>query len=100
MFRDAVCDFSALLIPCADIQFQVQQVPSFSDAEDEPPEFDENGNLINSGFDPGTENSVVLIRVIYNYPIRTPLMKPLLQNRDGGLRTMMSTIVLQTEPYK
>lgn len=99
MFRDAVCEFASALIPCSQIQFQVQQVPSFSDAEDMPPEYDEDGNLLNTGFDPGEENEVVLIRVSYNYPVRTPMMQPILANH-GTKRTMYSTIVLQTEPYQ
>lgn len=98
-FRDAVCEFSAALIPCAQIQFTVQQVPSFSDAEDMPPEFDEDGNLLNQGFDPGAENDVVLVRLAYNYPVKTPLMQPLLAN-NGINRTMFSTVVLRTEPYQ
>ncbi len=100
MFRDAVCDFAELLIPCADIQFQVQTAPSFGDAADMPPQWDASGNLINPGFDPGVESSIVLVRVVYNYPIKTPLMQPILSNRGGSNRTMISTIVLQTEPYE
>jgi len=100
MFRDAVCDFAELLIPCNKIQFQVVEVPSFDDADEDPPEFDEEGNLLETPFDPGIENSIVVIRVVYNYPIRTPMMQPLLANRESGVRTMMSTIVLQTEPYE
>ncbi len=100
MFRDAVCDFSALLIPCNDIQFQVVEVPSFDEADDNPPQFDEDGNLLDTPFDPGDADSVNVIRVVYNYPIRTPLMQPLLANHDNGVRTMMSTIVLQAEPYE
>jgi len=100
MFRDAVCDFSALLIPCDDIQFQVVEVPSFDEADDNPPQFDDEGNLLDTPFDPGEASSVVVIRVVYNYPIRTPLMEPLLANHDNGVRTMLSTIVLQTEPYE
>ncbi len=100
MFRDAVCDFAELLIPCADIQFQVKNVPSFADADDIPPTYDANGNLQDTGFDPGEENDVVLVRVVYNYPILTPMMAPILSNTGASKRRMISTIVLQTEPYK
>lgn len=101
MFRDSVCDFAELLIPCGRIQFQVQQVPSFGDAEDIPPaQFDEEGNLMDQGFDPGGVSDVVLIRVAYNYPIITPMMQPFLSNNGGMTRTILSTIVLQNEPYQ
>lgn len=100
MFRTAVCDFSTLLIPCSDIQFQVSTIPSFGDADDDPPLFDASGNLLNSGFDAGGESDIVRIRVVYNYPIRTPMMAPILSNNGTTKRTMISTIVLQTEPYE
>lgn len=99
VFRDAVCDFSVLLIPCNDIQFQVKEVPSFQDAGEEPPIFDDDGNLQDPVFEPGTQNSIVLVRVVYNYPIYTPMFQALYANH-GNKRTMMSTMVLQTEPYQ
>lgn len=98
-FRDAVCDFSSLLIPCASIQFSVQKLDDFSDADDVEPEMDEEGNLQETPFDPGAENDVVLIRVVYNYPIRTPVMQQVLSTVGGTKRGLMSTIILQTEPY-
>ncbi len=101
LFRDAVCDFADLLIPCNRIQFQVQEVPDFGDAEALPPaEFDEDGNLEDQGFDPGGVSDVVMVRVVYNYPIITPMMQPLLTNNGGTTRSMISTIVLQNEPYE
>lgn len=101
LFRDAVCDFASLLIPCGDIQFQVDNLEQFGDADEMPEaEFDEDGNLQNQGFDPGGVNAVVMIRVAYQYSIMTPLMQPVLTNRGDGSRLMLSTIVLQTEPYE
>lgn len=101
LFRDTLCDFAAILIPCGDIQFQVNTLPDFGDAEEmPPPQFDEDGNLQGQDFDPGGVNSVVMIRVAYQYSIMTPLMQPMLTNRGDGTRLMLSTIVLQTEPYE
>lgn len=101
LFRDTVCDFSALLIPCADIQLQVTDLASFGDADGlPPPTFDEDGNLQGQGFSAGGVSDVVLIRVVYQYSIITPLMQFVLTNRDDGTRLMMSTMVLQTEPYE
>jgi Flp pilus assembly protein TadG len=99
-FRQAVCDFAELVVPCAEIQYQVEKLDNFSDADDNPPEFDEEGNMEDTPFDPGVENDIVLIRVAYNFPIRTPMMKPLLATVDGTKRSIFSTIILQTEPYQ
>ena len=99
MFKDAVCDTVSLLIPCNALQYQVEPVPSFGDAQALPPQFDENGVLQNAAFDPGEDNDIVLIRVAYNYPVVTPLMQPVLAS-NGTHRRMYSTIVMQTEPYQ
>lgn len=100
-FRDALCEFAEILIPCDNIQFQVQDMGDFATAEDAPPPaFDEEGNLEDQGFSPGDINSVVLIRVAYKYSIITPLMQPVLTNRADGSRMMLSTIIMQNEPYE
>ena len=98
-FREAVCDFAALAIRCDNIQFTVSRLDDFSDADDMQPEFDEDGNLQNTEFEPGAENDVVLIRVVYNYRITTPVMQQVLSDVGSNRRGLMSTIVLQTEPY-
>lgn len=100
MFRDALCDFADILIPCEKIQYQVISLPDFGSASGQPDaQFDENGNLQDQGFAPGGVSDVVLIRVAYRYPIKTPLMQPVLTNSGDSSRIMMSTVVLQTEPY-
>jgi hypothetical protein len=100
-FRKSVCDFASTLIPCSRIQFQVVQLPSFGDAEALPPaQFDDEGNLQNQGFDPGGVSDVVMVRVTYNYPIRTPMLQPFLSDEGRMTHTMMSTIVMQNEPYE
>ncbi len=98
-FRTAVCDFAELAIQCDNIQFSVSRLDDFSDADDMQPEFDDEGNLENTEFDPGAENDVVLIRVVYNYPITTPIMQQVMSDVDGNRRGLISTIILQTEPY-
>tara|TARA_B100000508_G_scaffold8106_1_gene5913 strand:+ start:64 stop:630 length:567 start_codon:yes stop_codon:yes gene_type:complete len=105
-FRDAVCDAVSItvdrgFIDCDDVQYQVITLDDFSDAADEPPpEFDEDGNLEDQGFDAGEVNDIVMIRVAYRYPILTPLMGTLLTNNSDNSRIMVSTTVLQTEPYE
>lgn len=100
-FRESICDFASLIIPCGRIQFQVMQLPSFGDAERLPPaNLDDEGNLEDQGFDPGGVSDIVMVRVVYNYPIMTPMMQPLLSDRGRMTRTMMSTIIMQNEPYE
>ena len=103
MFRDQLCGFSQALLNCERFQIQVVNMDSFADAEAmEDPEFDEDGNMVGQAFDPGDANDVVLVRVAYRFPIMTPLLAPLMRNDAVGdnARLLMSTIVLQTEPYE
>lgn len=100
MFREAVCDFADVLIPCNEIQFQVREMPDFASAADDEFEIDEEGNLTDTTFDPGGASSVVVIRVVHNYRLMTPLMGSFFANKGSERRTLMSTMVLQTEPYE
>lgn len=101
MFEDTLCGFVEVIIPCEEIQYNVVNLPNFGDAADMPDaEFDEDGNMEDQGFDPGNANDVVLIRVSYTYPIVTPMMQPVLTNTSDHNTIMLSTVVLQTEPYE
>lgn len=101
MFEDTLCNFAEPLIACGDLQYQVFSVDSFEDADGLPDaEFDADGNLTDTTYDPGGVSDVVLIRVAYKYEITTPLLQPFLTNNGDNTRTMIATIVLQTEPYE
>ncbi len=100
-FIDALCDFAAILIPCNDIQYQVVAMENFGEAVEFPEaEFDEDGDLEDQQFDAGGVSDVVMIRTAYKYPIKTPMMQLILTNNNDSSRVMISTIVLQTEPYE
>lgn len=101
LFRDTVCDYAGLLMACDDIQYQVVSIDSFEDAQDFPDaEFDEDGNLQDQQFDAGGVSDVVMIRVAYRYVIKTPMMQLMLTNNNDNSRILLSTVVLQTEPYE
>jgi Flp pilus assembly protein TadG len=99
VFRDALCANIRALVNCDNIQIEVVQLPDgFMDADDYAPQFDEDGNLIVRPFTMGTSSDVVLIRTAYRYPFLTPLLSPILGGASGS-RLLMSTLVLETEPY-
>lgn len=98
MFRDALCDYTSVLISCDDLRVEVQELASFGDAEALAPQYDEDGNLVEA-FSPGGSDSSVLIRVAFRYQMMVPLVGPLLTG-PGGSMLFMSTIVLRTEPYE
>lgn len=100
MFETALCDQMRVLADCNDIEYEVIQVDEgFGGASAIAANFDANGSFTSAGFDPGGASDVIIIRAAYNYPIKTPIMSEFFSDRDDGTRLMMSTIVLQTEPY-
>ena len=98
LFRSAICDYATVLIRCSDIVVESQTMASFSDYDSMQPQYDADGNMVSQGFDPGTANERVLIRVSYRYNMMTPFIGPLLVGPSNS-RLFMSTIVLQIEPY-
>lgn len=101
LFSQELCDFADTFIPCNALQYQVVAMDNFGEAQDFPPAtFDEDGNLEDQQFDPGGVSDVVMIRTAYQYPIKTPMFQFMLTNNGGTSRTMLSTVVLQTEPYE
>ncbi|MCC6597248.1 MAG: pilus assembly protein [Alphaproteobacteria bacterium] len=99
MFRQALCDYATVLIRCNDIQLEVSPLASFYDAGGMGPQFDENGDMISSGFNAGGSDERVLIRVAYRYEMMTPFIGRLLAGPSNE-RLFLSTIVLQIEPYE
>jgi Flp pilus assembly protein TadG len=98
MFRTELCELAAILMACDDIQIEVMPMASYDDFEDMGPQFDEDGNLISSGFSAGGSDDRVLVRVAYRYQMMTPFIGQLLAGPSAE-RLFMSTIVLQSEPY-
>lgn len=97
-FRASLCAAAPVLIRCEDIVIEARVMDSFSDFDGMQPTFDENGNMVSSGFDPGVSSGRVLIRASYNYQALTPLVGEMLWGPDRR-RLFMSTVVMQIEPY-
>lgn len=106
-FRDQLCAKVNLLIRCDNLMYEViriEDADGFSGAATDvvllQPAFDEDGNLEAGGFDPGSENSLILIRAAYRYPLMTPFVAPFLADKPDGKRLIMATTIIQNEPYE
>lgn len=99
MFTERLCQKSAALLDCSKFQIEVVEMDRFSDFNNFAAAYDDDGNLESRGFTPGGVNSVNLIRVSYRYQLGTPLIGDLLATGPGRTRQMLSTVVLQAEPY-
>ena len=99
MFEDALCDHASVFIACDEIQYEVITLDDFSDFDNHPAQYDANGVLVPAGFSAGGVNAVVLIRAVHSYNFATPLMGHIMGTNGTTSRNILSTIVLQTEPY-
>ena len=101
-FESQMCQQISGLVSCGALQYQVLPIDdnNFANAAGMTPEFDEEGNLLNQGFDPGSSNQDVLIRVVYQYVFLTPFMGRIMTGGQATQALLMSTIVIKNEPYK
>lgn len=100
-FRAALCDHVDTFMNCDDLTYEVIELgdAGFHGASAVEPVIDEDGVMHPRPFDPGEENSVVLIRAAYLYPIKTPLFAHLLADSAGNRKLFLSTVVIRNEPY-
>ncbi len=99
MFESALCDHAAIFISCAQIQYEAVQLDNFSDYDNYPVQYDDDGNLVSNGFSVGGVNDVVLVRAATRYNFATPLIGTILGEGGTMSRGILTTIILQTEPY-
>lgn len=99
LFRDTLCAGADVFLNCEGIRYEVINMEGFSNFADYPVSFDEDGNMQTQGFDAGGVNDVILIRTSYKYPLMTPLIGQALADGINNTKVIMSTIVLETEPY-
>lgn len=97
-FRNALCNYATVLVRCNDVIIEVQPMTNFDDYDSMQPAYDEDGNMVSSGFNSGSSDSKMLIRAAYRYEMMNPFVGTMLLGASNS-RQFMSTIVMQTEPY-
>ncbi len=99
-FQNTLCGQLMGLVDCNGVQHEVLLSfdGSFTSMDFEP-QFDEDGNMISRGFDPGQENSAIIVRTTYRYQFITPVIGTLVSGRADNSVTLMSTVALRNEPY-
>lgn len=101
-FRDALCDHVNILMDCDDLLYEVIDLGAggFGGASVIEPDINEDGEMNPREFDPGDDESVVLIRAAYYYPILSPIFADLMSDAPNNTKLFISTIVIQNEPYQ
>jgi Flp pilus assembly protein TadG len=99
-FKAAVCAKILGLFDCQNgIKIDVKKYTGFSSIDTSKP-LDANRNLMtNFGFDPGKQGDIVVVRLMYEWPIYVSLLGFNLADMAGGKRLIIATAAFRNEPY-
>ena len=101
-FATAVCGKVQALFDCSKLMIDVQTATSFGAANTKMPTltFDAKGNVTNAWlFRPGNPGDIVVMRVMYQWPV---ILGPLgfsLSNEANGNLLLMATATFKNEPF-
>ncbi|HMK89182.1 MAG TPA: TadE/TadG family type IV pilus assembly protein [Methylocystis sp.] len=100
-FQQTVCANLPALFKCSNLLVDMQTATGFASADTGAPtlNFNKQGQVTNSWqYQPGAANDVVVLRVMYLWPVMVGPMGLSLANLPNGARLLMATAVFQNEP--
>lgn len=101
-FKTDICNNMANLFDCQNnISIDVRgDFASFGDTVDPSP-LDSDGKFDDSAFtfDSGGRNSIIVVRVFYQWPLFTPVITAPLANMENNQRLIQSTVAFKNEPF-
>lgn len=102
-FKDAVCSKIHGLFNCATgLYVDVKTYTSFATIDNSKLPLDANGNLQTGsfGYQPGGPGDIVVVRLMYQWPVYVSLLGLNLADAAGNKRLLMSTVAFRNEPYQ
>jgi len=100
-FHQTVCNNAAVLFTCTGLMVDVQVANNWSSANTGMPTltYDSNGNVTNTWqFNPGNSGDVVVVRVMYLWPVFFGQIAFNMANQANGSREIMASAAFQNEP--
>jgi Flp pilus assembly protein TadG len=99
-FKNSLCSRIYALFDCqGGIMIDVRTAKSFGDANTGKP-IDAKGNLVNNfTYDPGKAGDIVVVRVMYQWPVWVPGLGLNLADMANGKRLLMATSAFRNEPF-
>ena len=99
-FKTAVCDRVKGLFDCVGgLQIDVKTYSAFGSVDNSKP-VDANGNLkTNFGYQPGGPGEIVVVRLMYQFPVYASLLGFNLSDMSGSKRLVMATAAFRNEPF-
>jgi Flp pilus assembly protein TadG len=100
-FKQALCSRVFAMFDCLNkVKVDVRTAGQFSGADLSKP-LDANGNLqTNQTFSPGSAGDIVVVRVMYEWPVYVSLLGLNLSDMAGSKRLLMGTAAFRNEPYQ
>ena len=102
-FASAVCAKVQTLFNCSGLMIDVQTATSFSTANTAMPAltFNGQGAVTNSwSWQPGSPGDIVIMRVMYQWPVFLGPLGLGLSNESNGKLLLMATAAFKNEPYQ
>jgi Flp pilus assembly protein TadG len=101
-FANDVCPMVSALFTCANLMVNVAAYSSFSSASTGAPTltYNANGTVSNSwSYSPGTQGEIMVVQLIYQWPVVGMPIGSVLKNSGNGTVEMMGVTAFRVEPY-
>jgi Flp pilus assembly protein TadG len=99
-FQQTVCNAAAVIFTCNGLLVDVRVANQWSAADTGmlTPTYDSKGKANNMQFAPGTAGDIVVVRVMYFWPVFGGPLGFNLANQANGTRLIMASAAFQNEP--
>ena len=99
-FHQTVCNQVSVLFTCSKIfvDVRVDQLVATADTSALVPTYDSQGNVNNMQFNPGNAGDIVVVRVMYLWPVFLGPLGFNLSNQPNNTRLILATAAFQNEP--
>jgi Flp pilus assembly protein TadG len=101
-FQTTICPMVQALFTCGNVMVNVTNATSFSGASTGEPTltFNSNGSVSNSwSYNPGTQGEVMVVQLIYQWPIIGIPLGSVLPSLGNGSAEIMGVSAFRVEPY-
>jgi Flp pilus assembly protein TadG len=101
-FKTAACNNLPTFFKCANLMIDIRTASAFSAASTAMPTltYDAHGNPTNAwSYDVGGAGSIVVMRLMYVWPVLPGPLNFNLANQGSSKRMLMATSVFKSEPY-
>jgi Flp pilus assembly protein TadG len=102
-FKNAVCANLPSEFACAKVMVDVQSSSTFSSANTAtmtPAQVAANQSANTWSYSPGNAGDIVIVRVMYSWPVLGGVLALGLANQSNGGHLMIATSVFKNEPYQ